>query len=158
MIDSKREDFIREQFLKHNETIAIAESVTGGLLQSAFASMQFAMQFFQGGITAYNLGQKVKHLHVDPIHAQASNCVSGRVAEEMALHVCELFHSNYGIAITGYDTAVPESGNAIFAFYAIAKNGVIKVIERMNADGGSAEVKSFYIRRIMESLMRIMGN
>lgn len=157
MTDQKTADFIRGQLLKNQETIAVAESVTGGLLQSAFASMQFALQFFQGGITVYNLGQKVKHLHIDPIYAQSCNCVSERIAKEMALNVCKAFHSTYGLGITGYDTPVPESGNRVFAYYAIAKNGTIVLFKKLNAKGSSDEVKFFYINSIVEALKGILG-
>ena len=156
MIDKKTEDLIRKQLLKNQETIAVAESVTGGLLQSAFASMQFAMQFFQGGITAYNLGQKIKHLQVDPIYAHSCNCVSERIAKEMALNVCKMFHSTYGIGITGYDTPVPESGNKVHAYYAIAKNGEIKLCKKMIGDGVLTDVKLFYVNQIVESLRGIL--
>lgn len=157
MTAKRTEDFIREQLLKNQETIAVAESVTGGLLQSAFASMEFALQFFQGGITAYHLGQKVKHLQVDPIYAQTCNCVSERIAKEMALNVCKMFHSTYGIGITGYDTPVPESGNQVYAYYAIAKNGEIMVYEKMIGKGVSTDVKLFYVNQIVEAFWGIMG-
>ena len=51
------------------ETIAVAESLTAGLLQFALAAAEGASGYFQGGITVYNLGQKSRHLHIDPIDA-----------------------------------------------------------------------------------------
>lgn len=116
---------IHQQLKKRGETVAVAESVTSGLLQFAFAQAEFASEFYQGGITAYNLGQKYKHLSVEPIHAQAVNCVSEKVTAELALNVCKLFESHWGIGITGYATTVPESGNRVFAYYAISYKGKI---------------------------------
>jgi PncC family amidohydrolase len=117
---------IGSYLLEKKESIAVAESVTAGLLQFAFSNIIDASKFFQGGITVYNLAQKFKHLEVEPIHAQSVNCVSEKVASEMALHVCRLFSSDWGIGVTGYATPVPESDNAVFAFFAIAyKNKVI---------------------------------
>ncbi|HRO48098.1 CinA family protein [Agriterribacter sp.] len=112
--------------LKRGETIAVAESVTSGLMQAAFSSAEGAISCYQGGITVYNLAQKYRHLDIEPIHAQACNCVSEKVAAEMALNVCRLFCSNWGIGITGYATPVPESGNEVFAWYAIGFKGEIK--------------------------------
>jgi nicotinamide-nucleotide amidase len=113
---------IRKKLLKNKITVAIAESVTGGLIQFAFSNMPDATQFFQGGICTYNLGQKYKHLNVEPIHAKEVDCVSSQVAQEMAKNVAEMFNSNYGIGVTGFATPVPESGNKIYAFYSITKN------------------------------------
>jgi nicotinamide-nucleotide amidase len=125
LYDEKKLEKIRQILLKKEQTIAVAESVTAGLLQSALAQAEEASNIFQGGITAYNLGQKFKHLNVDPIHAQLTNSVSGNVAVTMALSVCALFGATWGLGITGYATPVPESAHKIFAFYAIARDGKI---------------------------------
>jgi PncC family amidohydrolase len=126
LFDANKLEQLHREMLRRKETVAVAESVTSGLLQLAFAQVEEAAQFYQGGITTYNLGQKYRHLQVEPIHAQGVNCVSGKVAKEMALNVCSLFNSDWGIAVTGYATPVPESGEKVFAFYAIAhKNNVM---------------------------------
>jgi len=75
---------IGKRLLAKKQTIAVAESVTSGLLQFAFSSMENAADFYQGGITAYNIAQKFKHLTVEPLHALSVNCVSAKVAEQMA--------------------------------------------------------------------------
>jgi nicotinamide-nucleotide amidase len=120
LFDQKLINSIKDWMVNHNETIAVAESVTSGLLQLALSSASEAMDFYQGGITAYNLGQKSRHLLVEPIHALSFNCVSEQVSKEMALNVCKLFTSNWGIGITGFASPVPESGNKLFAYYAIS--------------------------------------
>lgn len=43
----------------------------------------------------------------------------------MAMNVCGLFNSDWGIGITGYATAVKESGNKLYCFYAIAFNKTV---------------------------------
>jgi PncC family amidohydrolase len=93
---------------ERQQTVAVAESVTSGQLQTFLSLPDHAMDFFQGGITAYNLGQKTKHLNVDPIHAFACNCVSEKIAETMARNVMTQFNSDWGIGITGYASPVPE--------------------------------------------------
>ena len=131
MFDKKIITSIKNFILPRGETIAVAESVTAGLIQAAVASAENASQFFQGGITAYNLGQKYRHLFIEPIHAASCNCVSERVAKEMALHVCNLFSSDWGIGITGYAVPSPESNNSLFAYYAIALNGNIALANKI---------------------------
>ena len=122
---------IGKKLLSKEQTIAVAESVTAGMFQLALSTLPDATKFFQGGITTYNLGQKYKHLHVEPIHAQAVNCVSPMVAAQMALSVLQLFQSDWGIAMTGYATPVPESGNKVFAYFAVARAGRIKLKGKM---------------------------
>src|SRR4030095_2666972 len=110
---------IGEELKRRKQSIAVAESVTSGLLQLAFSSMDNAIRFFQGGLTVYNLGQKIKHLSVEPIHADSVNSVSQQVANEMDINVSRSFLSDWGIGVTGYATAVPESANKIYAYYGI---------------------------------------
>src|SRR5437764_13461306 len=118
---------IKDNLIRRSETLAVAESVTSGILQTAFATAMDASKFFQGGITAYNLGQKSRHLHINAIHAETCNCVSDRVAIEMAVGVCSLFSSDWGIAVTGYATIDPEvKMEQPFAHFAIAHKGKIK--------------------------------
>lgn len=146
---------IRALLLKKEETIAVAESVTGGLLQAALASADDAIQFFQGGITAYNIGQKARHLLVDPIHAAGCNCVSERVATEMALNVCLLFKSAWGIGVTGYASAVPESDNEVYCYYAIAYKGKVVKKGRIKPAADTAqEVQMKYVNTILKAFAK----
>lgn len=117
---------IGKKLLSKKQTLSVAESVTSGLLQFAFSNIPDAARFFQGGITAYNIGQKFKHLKVEPVHALSVDCVSQKVATEMAMHVSELFSSDWGIGITGYATQVPESDHKVFAYYAITNKMKVK--------------------------------
>ncbi len=124
--------------LSCNETIAVAESVTAGYLQAALSIADNALQFFQGGITAYNIGQKCRHLHIDPIYALSCNCVSEKVANEMAINVTKSFISDWGMAITGYASKVPEmSINSLFAYYAICYKNEIVETKKIYAEDDS---------------------
>jgi|SRR6185437_3554811 len=124
---------IRDYLLNHNETVAVAESVTSGLVQLIISSIPDGAKFYQGGITAYNLGQKYRHLLVEPIHAQSCDCVSEQVAVQMAQNVCSLFSSDWGVAITGYATPVPESKKKVFAWFAISHKGKIVAKKCINS-------------------------
>ena len=140
--------------LERNETIAVAESVTSGLMQVAFSSAEGSIGFYQGGVTAYNIAQKYRHLNVEPIHALACNCVSEKVAIEMALHVCPLFSSDWGIGITGYATPVPESNNDVFAYFAIAFKDDIKKVEKLSPQKNeSINLQLFYCREVLKILL-----
>lgn len=124
--------FISDHCIRNNLTVAVAESVTAGYIQTLFSRATGASQCFQGGITAYNTGHKVKHLQVEPIHALACNAVSEQVAAEMALGVCPLFNSQVGLSITGYAVPVPELGiHDLFAWYGIALNGKVVKVEKV---------------------------
>jgi len=102
-------------------TLAVAESLTAGQTQARVAAVSGASEFFHGGITAYSLAQKVRHLGVSRAAARRVKCVSAEVAEQMACGVCRLFGSDLGIATTGY--AEPSRDDGVtepFAWWALA--------------------------------------
>jgi len=132
--DQELIDSIRNYLMKSKKTVAVAESVTSGNVQAAISLAKDASMFFQGGITTYNLGQKARHLLVEPTHAMECNCVSKKVSEEMALAVSKMFSSDYGLATTGFASKVPEAGiEKLYAFLSVAKNGKILGTHKVNA-------------------------
>ncbi|HVX28114.1 MAG TPA: nicotinamide-nucleotide amidohydrolase family protein [Parafilimonas sp.] len=152
IFDKSLIDSIGNKLKKNNQSIALAESVTSGLLQAAFSNADGASFFFQGGITAYNIGQKSRHLFVEPLHAIECNCVSEKVSQQMAINVCNLFVSDYGIGITGYAAKLPEKNiNELFAYYAIAARGKIldsgKIIA---AEEEGLPAQLFYVNQVLK--------
>lgn len=101
-------------------TLAAAESLTCGHVQAKVGEIPGASEFFLGGLTAYSLDQKVRHLGVRRAAAKRVQCVSAGVAEEMARGACALFGSDLGVATTGY--AEPSLADGVkdpFAWWAL---------------------------------------
>jgi len=102
-------------------TLAVAESLTAGHVQARVAAVSGASEFFLGGLTAYSLDEKVRHLGVNRAAAKKVNCVSAEVAEQMARGVCGLFDAEVGLATTGYAEPSAADGVAVpFAWWAVA--------------------------------------
>lgn len=149
---------IRDVLIKKKLTLAIAESVTCGHLQAAFGHIMDTGKFFQGGITAYNLGQKSLHLKIEPIEAEQHNCVSEKVAKQMALQVAELFFADVGISITGYATPMPEKGiDELFVYFALAKKGKILAVEKIiPTKTGALAVQKEYCQIVLEKVALLL--
>lgn len=99
-------------------SLAAAESLTSGRVQARIGEISGASEYFRGGITAYTLDQKVRHLGVDRAHARKVDCVSPQVAAQMARGVCKLFQSDLGVATTGYASSAP-GGSHPYAYWAL---------------------------------------
>lgn len=136
----------------HGETLAVAESVTAGNLQAALSLADGTLNFFQGGITAYNIGQKTRHLNIDPIHADSCNSVSEKVAQRMALAVAGMFTCDWGIGVTGYAAPVPERNVATpFCHFAFSYQGTALYTRTLEARPSSiATVQLFYVQAILD--------
>ncbi|MBL1221097.1 nicotinamide-nucleotide amidohydrolase family protein [Chryseobacterium sp. L7] len=124
-------EYISQSLMTAGETISIAESVTSGCLQLAFSQMPNASLFYNGGITAYTLPQKVKLLNVEQEEAEECDCVSENIAETMALNVAKIFDSDWSIATTGYCTPIRNSSYKIFAFFSFAYKGEIILTKKL---------------------------
>ena len=104
-------------------TLAVAESMTGGRVQTRITEISGASEFFLGGVTAYSLELKVKLLGVEREHATGVNCVSARIAGEMACGACRLFGADFAVATTGYAEPAPVLGVTVpFAWLAVARS------------------------------------
>lgn len=144
---------IRERLIAADHSLSVAESVTSGHLQAAISLATDASKFFHGGITVYNLGQKARHLHVNPIHAMSCNSVSQMVADEMALNAVRLFSSDWAIAVTGYGSPLPEMGiKSPFAFFAIAMRTEVVYRGRLDSgDDGLLKVQVHFTNAILQT-------
>ncbi len=149
---------IKEKLVENQHTIAVAESVTSGHLQAAFSLADEATFFYQGGITAYNLGQKSRHLFIEPIHAIKNNCVSADIACDMALNVARVFLSHYGIGITGYASPIPEEGiDQLFSFYAISFKGEIVHQAKITANNMSMlDAQLYYTDQVLQGMFAML--
>ena len=148
---------IKDILTKKAQTVAVAESVTAGHMQAALSAAVEASKFFQGGITAYNLGQKCRHLQVDPILANGCDCVDETVARTMALQVSPMFASHYGIAITGYAAPMPEKGlNELYAWYAIAHHNEVLLCEQISTGKERVEAQVDYTNQVMRKFLDLL--
>lgn len=103
-------------------TLAVAESLTGGRIQAAITAVPGASGFFLGGLTAYTLDQKARHLGVRRAAAAKVNAVSAEVATRMARGAAKLFGSELAVATTGYAEPSAEHGvEEPFAYWALVQ-------------------------------------
>ncbi len=141
-------------------TLAAAESLTCGHVQARLGAISGASNFLLGGITAYSLAQKVRHLGVDRAAARRVNCVSAGVAGQMAQGACRLFGSDLAVATTGYAEPSPADDVADpFAWWAIAQRaarGRVVVVRtgRVECPGASrADAQAFVADAVVTELV-----
>jgi nicotinamide-nucleotide amidase len=95
------EEVIGELLVAAGETVATAESCTGGGLSAALTSVPGASRYFLEGSCVYANEAKVRTCGVDPAILAASGAVSEPVAIQLARGVRVRADSTYGIGTTG---------------------------------------------------------
>ena len=91
-----------------DQTIAVAESCTGGRINAALTTVPGSSRSFVGGIVGYDNAVKVAQLGVSEQTLARYGAVSEETAREMARGVRERLHANVGVATTGI--AGPDGG------------------------------------------------
>lgn len=92
------------------ETIAIAESVTGGGIASALTDVPGTSHVFLGGVIAYSVDIKIKDLGVRHETISEFGVVSEAVAFEMAEGIRNRYQSTWAISSTGVAGPGPSHG------------------------------------------------
>lgn len=92
------------------ESVAFAESCSGGLAMSRTADVPGASAYLRGGVVAYSNEAKIAQLSVGQETLEAHGAVSEAVVREMAEGVRAKFDSDWGAATTGI--AGPGGGTA----------------------------------------------
>lgn len=82
-------------------TIAVAESLTGGLLAARIVAVPGASGVFRGGVVSYATDVKSSVLGVDAEALAVHGPVTSDVAAQMAAGVLALMHSDFALATTG---------------------------------------------------------
>lgn len=94
-------------------TLAVAESLTGGLVAAELTAIAGASRSFPGSVTAYATACKAAVLGVDAELLREHGAVHPAVAEQMAEGVRQLMESDYGLATTGVAGPTPQDGQPV---------------------------------------------
>jgi nicotinamide-nucleotide amidase len=95
------EEVVARLLTRHQATIAVAESCTGGLLAERLTSIAGSSSYFLGGAVCYSNELKTAWADVPPELIQAKGAVSSEVASALAQGIRHRVGSTLGVGITG---------------------------------------------------------
>ncbi|UTF53552.1 CinA family protein [Natronosalvus rutilus] len=101
---------VGERLRERGDTLAVAESCTGGLLGGAITAVPGSSDYFDSGHVVYAYDAKRRHLGVSRESLDEHGAVSEPVALEMARGVRDVTDATWGLSITG--VAGPSGGTA----------------------------------------------
>jgi nicotinamide-nucleotide amidase len=107
--DETLEEVLVKLLTGRKETLAIAESCTGGLLANRITNIPGASSVFLAGYICYANEAKIDMLGVDPKLIEKHGAVSEPVARALAQHARMRARSTYAVATTGI--AGPSGGS-----------------------------------------------
>ncbi len=101
-----------ERLIRSRRTVAVAESLTGGLVMTALTSVPGASATVRGGVVAYATQVKHEALGVDENLLDRVGTVDAEVAMQMADGVRDTIGADFGVATTGVAGPDGQDGKA----------------------------------------------
>ncbi len=132
-----------------DQTLAVAESLTGGMVAAELTAVPGASRSFRGSVTAYATEIKHRVLGVDAGLLAAEGAVNAQVAAEMAAGVRRVMGASWGIATTGVAGPEPQDGQPVgTVFVAVDGPGSRKTV-RLRLNGSRTEIRRESARTVL---------
>lgn len=143
---------------RRGETVATAESLTGGLLAARLTDVPGASRSVVGGVVAYATRIKVSLLDVPEAVVAGHGVVSGECAEAMAQGVRRRLGSTWGVATTGVAGPDEQDGKpAGTVWIGVAGPDVVRT-RLLALEGGRDAVRDATCAAALALLEEVVGD
>lgn len=150
------------ELARRGERIALAESLTGGLLTSALVDVPGASVVVSGGVVAYATPLKAQLLGVDPELLAERGAIDAEVARQLAAGARERLAidgrpADHALATTGAAGPDPQDGQApgtVWIGYADAAGASAELVR---LEGGRDAIRHATVDAALAVLARRLG-
>jgi nicotinamide-nucleotide amidase len=147
---------VRRLLRERGQTVAVAESCTGGLLAGSLTDVPGASQYFVEGFVTYANAAKIARLGVAPELIARHGAVSPQVAEAMAEGARRAAMSDWAVSVTGVagpDGGTPEKPVGLVWFGLARPGGEVSLLRHQFA-GGRDEIRQRAVQAGLDLLRR----
>lgn len=148
---------IIEELRRRGESVAVAESITGGGVGAVLTSVSGSSDVFSGGVIAYQLFVKTEILKVPNTLIQQRGVVSEEVAVAMAEGARALFGATWAIATTGVAGPGPSDGVPAGTVW-VAIRGPVNQSTQLEIQGEREEVRNASVSSAITTFARILAS
>jgi nicotinamide-nucleotide amidase len=142
-----------ELLIARDETVATAESLTGGLVAAALTSVPGSSAAVRGGVVAYATELKAALLGVPADLLERHGAVHGAVAAAMAEGARERLGASTGVATTGVAGPDPAEGKPVgTVFVAVAGPGGL-ASRQLALTGDREEIRAATVESVLGLLV-----
>jgi nicotinamide-nucleotide amidase len=151
--DESMEDVIAQRLTARGATLAVAESLTGGLIASRLVNVAGASKWFRGGVVTY-----ASQVKFDLLHVPEGPVVSPDVAKAMARGVRELFGADLGLSVTGVAGPEEQDGLAPGTVYVGLDLGTSVEHVALRLPGDRPRVRAYSAISALDALRRALDS
>ena len=155
-------DEIIARLIERHWSIAVAESLTGGLLVAELIRTPGASAVVRGGVVAYDTRIKHSLLGVDAQLLAAHGAVHQDVAAQMAAGVRVALAvdgepAHIGISTTGVAGPEPQDGHPVGTVYLGFAIGTEVLTTRLALSGSREDIRSTVVSESLLGLRKLLG-
>ena len=132
------------------ETLATAESLTGGLVGGALTDVPGVSAVYRGGVVVYATDLKAKLAGVSEDLLAAVGPVHPDTATALATGVRERLDATYGLATTGVAGPDPQAGIEAGTVYVAAAGPGSVQVRKLQLTGDRAAVRRASVQAVLE--------
>ncbi len=142
------------RLLELGQSVAAAESLTGGLVTARLVDPPGASAVVRGGVVAYATELKASVLGVDRELLSGQGAVDPQVASQMATGVRRMFDADWGVATTGVAGPEPQDGMPVGTVFVavVGPSGV--TVEGLRLSGGRSAIREAAVEAVLDLLAR----
>ncbi|MFF4699227.1 CinA family protein [Streptomyces chattanoogensis] len=143
-----------EALAERGQSLAVAESLTGGLVAGELTAVPGASRVVRGSVTAYATGIKRDVLGVDGALLAARGAVDAEVARQMASGVRRVLGADWGVATTGVAGPEPQDGQPVgTVFVAVEGPDGTSEVRRLALDGDRDRIRRNTVQAALALLL-----
>jgi nicotinamide-nucleotide amidase len=142
----------------NHATVAVAESLTGGLLTAALTTTPGASASVRGGLVVYATDLKATLAGVDPGLLAARGAVDPEVATALAFGVRDRLAATYGLGVTGVAGPDPQDGQPVGTVHAaVAGPQAALLVRSLMLRGSRDDIRESAVIACVDLLAEFMG-
>jgi len=135
------DDQIADLLKKSHQTLAVAESVTGGMVSERLTNISGSSEYFMGSVVSYHNRIKVQELNVPAKIISKDGVVSQSVAQAMAEGIRKRFRTDIGLSVTGCAGPLPLPPAPVGLVYVALAASKDPVVKELHLQGTRKEIR-----------------
>jgi nicotinamide-nucleotide amidase len=159
MRDAELAESILAELSGRGETLASAESLTGGMIGALLTDVPGSSMSYLGGVISYATRLKATLAGVDQMTVANLGPVAERTAAEMACGVAQRCEADWGLATTGVAGPEPQDGHPVGQVFVAVSHGASNAIrvEELSLQGNRTQIREQSVSAALQLLADALG-
>lgn len=143
------------RLIDRSQTVATAESLTGGLVGVTLTDVPGSSAVYLGGLIVYATELKGTLAGVPEEILERDGAVAATTAGELALGAARRCHADWGVSTTGVAGPEGQEGHPPgTVFVGVARDGEVVEVQRLALSGDRESIRRQTVERALDLLLK----